>query len=74
MSAFICRFAAVLFVLSVTAAPALAAGRPSAAGRYWRNFKEYWSTAFESQNAIVMVTLAVGAVAMFIITRGKWKK
>lgn len=48
--------------------------KPSAVGRYWRDFKEYWGSAFASQSAVVLVTLAAGAVAMFIITRGKWKK
>jgi len=51
-----------------------ATGKPSAVGRYWRDFKEFWGSAFENQNAIVMFTLAFGALAMFIITRGKWKK
>jgi hypothetical protein len=65
--------AAITFLL-LTAAPVMAAGRPSAIGRYWRDFKDYWANAFENQGAVVMVTLSAGALAMFIITRGKWKK
>ena len=29
---------------------------------------------FQKQNGVVLVVLGVGAVALFIITRGKWKK
>jgi hypothetical protein len=58
----------------LTASPCLAEHKPTAVGRYWRDFKEFWSSAFECQSGVVLVTLAAGAVAMFIITRGKWKK
>ncbi len=69
------RFLSVLSVLFLSAAPAFAVvTKPSAVGRYWRDFKEFWGGAFANQNAVVLITLAFGAVAMFIITRGKWKK
>ena len=29
---------------------------------------------FQKQNGVVMGVLGVGAVSLFIITRGKWKK
>jgi hypothetical protein len=71
----ILRFLSVLGVLLMTAAPAFAAvTRPNAAQRYWRDFKEFWGGAFANQSAVVMITLGFGAIAMFIITRGKWKK
>lgn len=65
-----------LSMLLLTAAPSFAAAatRPNAAQRYWRDFKEFWGEAFASQSGVVLVALGVGAVAMFIITRGKWKK
>jgi len=69
------RWLSVFSLLLLSTTPCLAAtGKPSAVGRYWRDFKEFWGSAFENQNAIVMFTLAFGALAMFIITRGKWKK
>ncbi|CAN5428290.1 hypothetical protein BH11PLA2_BH11PLA2_11810 [soil metagenome] len=64
-----------LLTLGLTASQSFAAvNKPSAVGRYWRDFKEYWTGAFENQGAVVLVALGAGAVAMFIITRGKWKK
>jgi hypothetical protein len=69
------RTLTALAVVALSASPAFAAySKPSLVTRYWRDFKEYWSGAFENQGAVVMITLAAGAVAMFIITRGKWKK
>jgi hypothetical protein len=64
---------AVLF----TAAPAAAADPgPSAliAGGYWSGFVDHWHGVFQKQNGIVMGTLVVGALCLFIITRGKWRK
>ena len=64
---------AVLF----TATPVLAAGAPGSAplvAGYWSEFIDHWSEVFGKQNGIVMVALVVGAVCLFIITRGKWKK
>jgi spermidine/putrescine-binding protein len=41
---------------------------------YWDGFVEHWSKAFKKQNGIIMTALLVGAVCLFIITRGKWRK
>ena len=69
-----------LFVLASIAVLTLA-GPVAAAGPdgslfagYWTQFTEYWQGAFQKQNGIVMGVLGVGAVALFIITRGKWRK
>jgi hypothetical protein len=73
----------VLFLITAaavlsTAAPAAAAAPPGCgpllAGSYWAGFIDHWSGVFQKQNGIVMVALLVGAVCLFIITRGKWKK
>jgi hypothetical protein len=60
----------------LTAAPVLAgpAGSVTLLGGYWTDFIDHWSGVFQRQNGIVMGTLLVGAVALFIITRGKWRK
>src|SRR5205823_2683049 len=59
--------------------PAAAADAPpalfaSAFRGYWQGFLDFWSGGLQKQNGIVMFALAVGAVALFIITRGKWRK
>jgi hypothetical protein len=41
---------------------------------YWSGFLDHWSGAFKKQNGIVMFALLVGAVCLFVITRGKWRK
>ncbi len=41
---------------------------------YTSGFIDYWSKFFKKQNGIVMTALVVGAVCLFIITRGKWRK
>ena len=41
---------------------------------YWRNFLEYWHRVLVTENGIVMSVLLVGVVAIFILTRGKWRK
>jgi hypothetical protein len=53
--------------------PATAQSQALFAG-YWDNFFEHWASVFQKQNGIVMVALIVGAVCLFIITRGKWRK
>jgi hypothetical protein len=62
--------------VAATAAPAQAAspGGPALLADYWAGFIEHWSGVFQKQNGIVMSALLVGAVCLFIITRGKWKK
>ena len=41
---------------------------------YWEGFVEHWTGVFKKQNGIVMGILLFGALCLFIITRGKWKK
>ena len=41
---------------------------------YWEGFIEHWSGVFQRQNGIVMGVVLVGALCLFIITRGKWRK
>jgi hypothetical protein len=73
--------ALVLFPLAVlavalTAAPAVAAepGTPVFAASYWDGFLEHWTAVLQKQNGVVMAALLVGALCLFIITRGKWRK
>lgn len=59
------------------AAPTLPASDPPAlvaAGSYWHGFVEYWTGSLKKQNGITLAVLGVGAVCLFVITRGKWKK
>jgi hypothetical protein len=72
-------FALGLLAVLLTTAPAAAAepAGPLFAGtfrEYWRGFVDFWTSAFLKQNGIVMLVLGLGAVGIFIITRGKWKK
>jgi hypothetical protein len=41
---------------------------------YWKHFIEYWQRVLVTENGIVTSVLILGAVGIFIITRGKWKK
>ena len=68
-------------VVLTTAGPAAAGtgpGTPAALvgnfGSYWEGFLDHWRGVFQKQNGIVMATLLLGAVCLFVITRGKWKK
>jgi len=73
-------FALALCFLTLATSPALAGDTGASAASvplfasYWENFLDYWKGAFKKQNGIVMAVLAVGVVALFIITRGKWQK
>lgn len=63
--------------LAATAAPAAAADGPAApalASAYWQGFIDHWRGTLKKQNGIVLATLGVGAISLFIITRGKWQK
>lgn len=63
--------------LAVTAGPAAAAAPGGAAplfGGYFRNFLDHWTGMLQKQNGVVLFALGVGAVSLFIITRGKWRK
>ncbi len=73
------RAAAALALLAVLmfAGPAAAAdgAGPAAIGSaYWSGFVDYWMGMLRRQDNIVMLVLGLGAVGIFIITRGKWKK
>lgn len=68
-----------LSFMAATASPLIAstplfAARKSAVRKYWDGFKEYWGGAFKNQSAVTVVVLGTGAAALFIITRGKWRK
>lgn len=66
---------AVLLLTLVFASPAAAAGGSAAVfGSYWERFLEHWHGVFKRQNGVIMGVLGVGVVALFIITRGKWRK
>jgi streptogramin lyase len=41
---------------------------------YASEFLDYWKKQFQKQNTIMMSVLGVGIVALFIITRSKWRK
>jgi hypothetical protein len=70
------------FVVALAADPATAASATQTTtpntvplvADYWSGFMEYWTAFFKKQNGIVMTALLVGAVCLFIITRGKWRK
>lgn len=63
-----------LAVTVVTPSPvAAASGGPVFAG-YWAEFIDHWFGYFSKQKGVVLIALGVGAVSLFIITRGKWKK
>jgi hypothetical protein len=65
----------VALALAASAGPAAAA--PAATplfGGYVSQFLDHWADFFKKQNGIVMAALGVGAVSLFIITRGKWVK
>ena len=69
-------FLAAVVAVAISAAPA-AASSPSSApliAGYWHDFLDHWTAVFQKQNGVVMGALAFGAVCLFIITRGKWKK
>lgn len=57
----------------VAAAETVSSSTPLLAG-YWQGFIEHWTGVFQKQNGIVMLTVVVGALCLFIITRGKWRK
>jgi|GEM_PF-2943279 hypothetical protein len=43
---------------------------PVLVGGYWNDFVDFWTNSIRRQNSIVLLVLGVGAVALFIITRG----
>lgn len=70
------RTAAALLLLFLLAGPARAAeaATPALFAGYWSEFLDHWRGVFQKQNGIVMGTLAMGAICLLIITRGKWRK
>ncbi|HEV3384156.1 MAG TPA: hypothetical protein VG097_05035, partial [Gemmata sp.] len=75
MSYFSCFCFLALTALLGLAQPVSAAepNRALFAG-YWSGFVDHWQIYFQQQDGISMVIVLVGIVALFIITRGKWKK
>lgn len=61
------------FVLLLLASPA-AAAEPLSFARFWAGFTSFWGRIFGSVGGVVGMVLLVGAVGIFIITRGKWLK
>lgn len=71
--------AATLFATLTTVSPRPLAAAPAAPAvfareSYWDGFADFWTSRLKRQDGIVMFALGVGAVSLFIITRGKWKK
>jgi hypothetical protein len=52
----------------------LFAPTPLFANSYWVGFKKHWFGYVANTSGVVVTALLVGAVALFIITRGKWGK
>jgi hypothetical protein len=67
-------FPAVVLALLALATPAAASDSGPLVASYWAGFIEHWTGVFQKQNGIVMLALVVGALCLFIITRGKWRK
>jgi DMSO reductase anchor subunit len=67
-----------LALTAATAAPVPAAqplfAAKSSIQKYWDGFKEYWGGTFKNQSAVTLVVVGTGLIALFIITRGKWRK
>lgn len=58
----------------VMPSPAAASSGGPVFGGYWQGFIDHWFGYFSKQQGVVLIALGVGAVSLFIITRGKWKK
>lgn len=75
------RAIAALAALAVLFSPAPASAADTSAvlfagtfGGYWQGFIDFWAGMLKKQNGVVMFALLVGALSLFIITRGKWRK
>ena len=70
--------AVATIAIALIAPPALAAPdkSPSAPllGSYFDELVDHWMGKAKQQNSVVLIALGVGAVGLFIITRGKWIK
>ncbi len=73
---------AIALALAITATPVVASPSNQQAvphstpllASYLDEFIDHWSGKLKNQNSIVLCALGVGAVGLFIITRGKWLK
>jgi hypothetical protein len=63
-----------LALILLSPSVAMASETCFAAQSYWIGFRDYWFGFFKSQNNMVFAILGIGALCIFIITRGKWKK
>ena len=65
-----------LAVVALVPAAAVAADPAAvfAAQGYWSGFVDFWAGSLQKQNGVVLTALGVGALSLFIITRGKWIK
>ena len=59
---------------AIIAAAVFRSPAPAFAGQYWAGFKKFWSGYLGQTSGVVMTVVVVGAIALFIITRGKWGK
>ena len=64
----------IVVVLLATVVQAADDSALFARSNYWRGFVDFWTNSLRKQNGVVLFALGVGAVSLFIITRGKWKK
>jgi len=39
----------------------------------WNGFVKFWTGWLSSSNAVLPITMGVMVLALFIITRGKWR-
>lgn len=61
----------LLALLTSPVAAATPAVEPPFGAGYVTRFLDFWSNWFKNRNAVLFSVLIVGAVAIFIITRGK---
>jgi hypothetical protein len=64
----------VLTPAVATAADPTAGATAPVFGGYLHGFFDFWMGQLRKQNGVIMFVLGVGAVSLFIITRGKWRK
>jgi hypothetical protein len=63
----------VLPTLAFASLLALAGPAQAKAGYFYR-FSEYWGNTLKQTSGIGLLVIGVGVVALFIITRAKWRK
>lgn len=63
--------ALVLVLLTSTPAWAASPGSSVPFASFWGGFVDFWAKWFHNRNSVLFTVLVVGAVAIFIITRGK---